>query len=158
MEMLKIAIPNKGRLSEKIYGLLSAAGLNFPSKDERTLQVTTKDKKYSIIFVRTADIPKFLEDGVADVGFTGFDIVTELNSDVDKVMDLAQENADKYFVYVFDNYFTHLNSMPEFATYKESLILNKNIHDFKLLDNEKSILPRSKAEASSLRISISFSR
>lgn len=88
MEMLKIAIPNKGRLSEKIYDLLSAAGLNFPSKDERTLQITTKDKKYSIIFVRTADIPKFLEDGVADVGFTGFDIVTELKSDVDKIMDL----------------------------------------------------------------------
>ena len=60
-----------------------------------------------------------------------------LYKDYDKVMDLAQENADKYFVYVFDNYFTHLNSMPEFATYKESLILNKNIHDFKLLDNEK---------------------
>ena len=88
MEILKIAIPNKGRLSEKIYDLLSAAGLNFPSKDERTLQITTKDKKYSIIFVRTADIPKFLEDGVADVGFTGFDIVTELKSDVDKIMDL----------------------------------------------------------------------
>lgn len=60
-----------------------------------------------------------------------------LYKDYDKVVELAQENADKYFVYVFDNYFTHLNSMPEFATYKESLILNKNIHDFKLLDNEK---------------------
>ena len=54
-----------------------------------------------------------------------------------QAIDLAKENEDKYFVYVFDNYFTHLNSMPEFATYKESLILNKNIHDFKLLDNEK---------------------
>lgn len=60
-----------------------------------------------------------------------------LYKDYGKVMELAQENADKYFVYVFDNYFTHLNSMPEFETYKESLILNKNIHDFKLLDNEK---------------------
>ena len=47
MDMLKIAIPNKGRLSEKIYDLLNCAGLVFPSKDERTLQVTTKDKKYS---------------------------------------------------------------------------------------------------------------
>lgn len=87
-EMLKIAIPNKGRLSEKIYNLLSSAGLNFPSKDERTLQVTTKDGNYSIIFVRTADIPRFLEAGVADVGFTGFDIITELKSDVKKLMDL----------------------------------------------------------------------
>ena len=88
MEVLKIAIPNKGRLSEKIYDLLNCAGLVFPSKDERTLQVTTKDKKYSIIFVRTQDIPMFVENGIADVGFTGFDILTELKSNVDKIMDL----------------------------------------------------------------------
>ncbi len=88
MDILKIAIPNKGRLSEKIYELLNSAGLTFPSKDERTLQVTTKDGKYSIIFVRTQDIPRFVEDGVADIGFTGFDIVTELKANVDKVMDL----------------------------------------------------------------------
>ena len=55
--MLKIAIPNKGRLSEKIYDLLNCAGLTFPAKDERTLQVTTFDKKYSIIFV-TNGMPK----------------------------------------------------------------------------------------------------
>ena len=88
MEMLKIAIPNKGRLSEKIYDLLNCAGLVFPSKDERTLQVITKDKKYSIIFVRTQDIPMFVENGIADIGFTWFDILTELKSNVDKIMDL----------------------------------------------------------------------
>lgn len=88
MEMLNIAIPNKGRLSEKIYDLLNCAGLVFPSKDERSLQVTTKDKQYSIIFVRTQDIPMFVENGIADIGFTGFDILTELKSNVDKIMDL----------------------------------------------------------------------
>lgn len=88
MECLKIAIPNKGRLSEKIYTLLDNAGLNFPSKNERTLQVTTKDGKHSLIFVRTQDIPKFVEDKVADIGFTGFDIVTETGCDVDVIMDL----------------------------------------------------------------------
>lgn len=94
MEQLKIAIPNKGRLSEKIYELLSNAGLNFPSKSERTLQVTTRDKKYSLIFVRTQDIPKFVEDGVADIGFTGFDIVTETQVKVDKIMDLDFGQCD----------------------------------------------------------------
>lgn len=88
MEQLRIAIPNKGRLSEKIYELLSDAGLSFPSKSERTLQVTTRDGKYSLIFVRTQDIPKFVEDNVADIGFTGFDIVTEEKADVEKIMDL----------------------------------------------------------------------
>lgn len=93
-EILKIAIPNKGRMSERIYSLLTSAGLNFPSKDERTLQVSTKDKKHEIIFVRTADVPRFLEAGVADIGFTGFDIVTELGADVDKIMDLDFGNCE----------------------------------------------------------------
>lgn len=93
-EQLRIAIPNKGRLSEKIYELLSNAGLNFPSKSERTLQVTTKDGKYSLIFVRTQDIPKFVEDDVADIGFTGFDIVTETQADVDKILDLDFGQCD----------------------------------------------------------------
>lgn len=88
MEILKLAVPNKGRLSEKIYGLLNNAGLNFPTKGERVLQVTTKDGNYSVIFLRTQDIPRFVEKGVADIGFTGFDIVTELESDVDKILDL----------------------------------------------------------------------
>lgn len=93
-EQLRIAIPNKGRLSEKIYELLSDAGLNFPSKSERTLQVTTRDGKYSLIFVRTQDIPKFVEDEVADIGFTGFDIVTETQANVDKIMDLDFGQCD----------------------------------------------------------------
>ena len=58
-----------------------------------------------------------------------------LYKDYEQVMSLAHDNNDKYFVYVFDNYFTHLSQMPEFATYKASLILNKNIHDFELLNN-----------------------
>lgn len=94
MEQLKIAIPNKGRLSEKIYDLLNCAGLNFPTKGERALQITTKDKKYSLIFVRTQDIPKFVEDEVADIGFTGFDIVTETKADVEKIMDLDFGQCD----------------------------------------------------------------
>lgn len=94
MEQLRIAIPNKGRLSEKIYDLLNSAGLNFPTKGERALQITTKDKKYSLIFVRTQDIPKFVEDEVADIGFTGFDIVTETKVDVEKIMDLDFGQCD----------------------------------------------------------------
>ena len=60
-----------------------------------------------------------------------------LYKDYEKAMELAKDNSDKYFVYVFDNYFTHLSSVPEFNTYKASLILNKNIHDFEILNNKE---------------------
>ena len=88
MEILKLAVPNKGRLSEKIYELLNKAGLNFNAKGERDLQVTTKDGNYSVIFLRTQDIPSFVEKGVADIGFTGFDIVTETEKNVETILDL----------------------------------------------------------------------
>ena len=76
-EILKIALPNKGRLSQKIYELLNSAGLNLDSKDERCLKLDTKDKKFQLIFVRAADIPNFLDSKVADIGFTGRDIIVE---------------------------------------------------------------------------------
>lgn len=82
-EELKIAIPNKGRLSENIYELLNAAGLNFEPKTERCLHITTQDKKCSLIFARTQDIPKFLDAKAADIGFTGLDIVKEEEIELD---------------------------------------------------------------------------
>ena len=113
MEQLRIAIPNKGRLSEKIYALLSDAGLNFPSKSERTLQVTTRDGKYSLIFVRTQDIPKFVEDEVADIGFTGFDIVTETKANVDKIMDLDFGQCDMVVAVKEEDNFNCAKDLPE---------------------------------------------
>lgn len=110
---LKIAIPNKGRMSEKIYNLLNNAGLNFPSKDERTLQVSTKDGKHKLIFVRTADIPRFLEAGVADIGFTGLDIVTELNADVEKIMDLDFGNCDMVVAVKEEEPYNSTSDLPE---------------------------------------------
>lgn len=112
MEQLRIAIPNKGRLSEKIYELLSAAGLSFPSKSERTLQVTTKDGKYSLIFVRTQDIPKFVEDEVADIGFTGLDVVVESKAQLDKIMDLDFGQCDMVVAVKEEDEFNSASELP----------------------------------------------
>ncbi|MCQ2957391.1 MAG: ATP phosphoribosyltransferase [Candidatus Gastranaerophilales bacterium] len=88
MDGLKIAIPNKGRMSEDIFALLKQAGLNFPSKGERTLSVKTQNGLYEIIFVRTKDIPNFVHAGVCDIGFTGQDIVNESELDVEDILAL----------------------------------------------------------------------
>lgn len=88
MNGLKIAIPNKGRMSDDIFALLQRAGLNFSKKSDRTLSVKTKDGNYEIIFVRTKDIPKFAYSGTCDVGFTGKDVVAEADVVVDDILDL----------------------------------------------------------------------
>ena len=43
-----------------------------------------------------------------------------------KYLEIAEENKEGKFVYVGDTVFNHIQSMPEFATYSESLILNEN--------------------------------
>ena len=93
-EILKIALPNKGRLSQKIYELLNSAGLNLDSKDERCLKLDTKDKKFQLIFVRAADIPNFLDSKVADIGFTGRDIVVEKEIELDIVKEFSSDKEE----------------------------------------------------------------
>ena len=88
MEVLRIAVPNKGRMSEKMLELLERAGLNLLDKKDRCLCTKTEDGRYSIIFLRTKDIPKFIQNGTADIGFTGIDVVEEAGSKVDKILDL----------------------------------------------------------------------
>lgn len=62
-----------------------------------------------------------------------------LYKDYQRAMDIATTYKDDYFVYVYDNSFTHLSSLPEFATYKASLIINENNYDFSLLENDELI-------------------
>ena len=51
-----------------------------------------------------------------------------------KYLEIAEGNKEDKFVYVGDTVFNHIQSMPEFATYSESLILNENQLD--VLEND----------------------
>ncbi len=44
----------------------------------------------------------------------------------DKYLEVAEEHKDLNYLYVYDNYFTHLNSVPEMAIYNKTLIINLN--------------------------------
>ena len=60
-----------------------------------------------------------------------------LYTDYAKSIELAKDNKTTPFIYVYDNYFTHLSSMPEFNIYEKHLILNNNIYDYSLLKNDE---------------------
>lgn len=110
---LKIAIPNKGRLSTKIYELLNSAGLSFGTKDERCLKIATRDGKYSLIFVRTQDIPRFLEANVADVGFTGWDVVVESQVELDKVKEFDFGTCEMVVAVKDDDPYKKVEDLPD---------------------------------------------
>ena len=74
---------------------------------------------------------------------TGYGLITQkptyLYQDYEKALELAEDNSDKYILYVYDNYFTHLNALPEFTIYEKHLIINHTIYDFSKLKSNKEL-------------------
>jgi ATP phosphoribosyltransferase len=85
--MLRIALPNKGRLSEEVRELFNDAGLEVRVRGERALTASLGGE-FEAIFVRAQDIPEFVADGAADAGVTGWDLVCESGRDLELLMDL----------------------------------------------------------------------
>ncbi|HEX9551094.1 MAG TPA: ATP phosphoribosyltransferase [Candidatus Limnocylindrales bacterium] len=78
-DRLRLAVPNKGRLVEPTLALLHDTGLVFEEHD-RSLVARVQNFDLDILFVRTSDVVEFVGDGVADLGITGLDLLTETGS------------------------------------------------------------------------------
>jgi len=85
--MLRIALPNKGRLAEDVRSVFADAGLEIRSNGERALTASLGGE-FEAIFVRSQDIPELVSDGVADAGVTGWDLICETGRPVDARLDL----------------------------------------------------------------------
>jgi ATP phosphoribosyltransferase len=85
--LLKIALPNKGRLSEEVRELFNDAGLEVRARGERALTASLGGE-FEAIFVRAQDIPEFVADGAAHAGVTGWDLVNEAGRELEHLMDL----------------------------------------------------------------------
>lgn len=85
---IRVALPNKGRLSERALDLFEQAGLKPEFRVDRALVASLGDD-FQAIFVRAADIPEYLADGAAELGVTGADLVAESGRDVEEVLDLG---------------------------------------------------------------------
>lgn len=86
--MLRLAIPNKGRLHDDARSLLADAGLEVRASSERAL-VASLGGEFEAIFVRAQDIPEFVADGAADAGVTGWDLVQESQRSLESRLDLG---------------------------------------------------------------------
>lgn len=85
--MLRVALPNKGRLAEQSLVLFEKAGLKAESRVDRAL-VANLGAEFQAIFVRAQDIPEFVADGAAELGVTGADLVAESGQEVKELLDL----------------------------------------------------------------------
>jgi ATP phosphoribosyltransferase len=81
---LKIAIQKSGRLSEESIRLLKDCGIDI-SNGLNKLKAEAANFPLEVFFLRDDDIPQYVEDGVADIGIVGENVLLEKNKTVKTV-------------------------------------------------------------------------
>jgi ATP phosphoribosyltransferase len=81
LKTLKIAIQKSGRLNEKSVELLKNCGLNFDNY-KSSLISPVSNFPLEILFLRDDDIPEYVQDGIADIGLVGENVVAETGVEV----------------------------------------------------------------------------
>lgn len=81
MKTLKIAIQKSGRLNEKSVEILKNCGLNFENYKSSLISTVT-NFPLEILFLRDDDIPEYVQDGIADLGIVGENVIVEAGADV----------------------------------------------------------------------------
>lgn len=72
--MLRIAVPNKGMLSEPAWNMLAEAGYRLRT-NPRQLVVQDPDNGIELFYLRPLDIAVYVGRGAIDVGITGQDLL-----------------------------------------------------------------------------------
>jgi len=88
--MITIAIA-KGRMQDDALALLAQAKVRFNGHAplSRCLISTDETGEYRVIFVKPADVPVYVEHGIADCGIVGRDVLLESEADVLLPLDLG---------------------------------------------------------------------
>lgn len=81
MKTLKIAIQKSGRLNEKSVEILKNCGLSFENY-KSSLITSVTNFPLEILFLRDDDIPEYVQDGIADLGIVGENVITEAGAEV----------------------------------------------------------------------------
>jgi len=90
-KVLKLGVP-KGSLQKATFALFERAGFNI-SGYERSYFPRIDDPQIQLIMLRAQEMSRYVEDGVLDAGFTGYDWVQENGSDVHEVCELLYSKA-----------------------------------------------------------------
>jgi len=88
LKNLKIAIQKSGRLNEKSVQLLKNCGLDFENY-KSSLITTVGNFPLEILFLRDDDIPGYVEQGIADLGIVGENVIDESTCQVNYVKRLG---------------------------------------------------------------------
>ncbi|MCM3743734.1 ATP phosphoribosyltransferase [Sporosarcina luteola] len=90
MDCLTVAMA-KGRIANQAIALLQEADICFSDFTDKSRKLIFMDDSNSIklIFVKAVDVPTYVEQGAADIGVIGKDVLLEDPKDVYELLDLA---------------------------------------------------------------------
>ncbi|MHA6749368.1 ATP phosphoribosyltransferase [Dermacoccus nishinomiyaensis] len=77
--MLRVAVPNKGTLSESAASMLKEAGYR-GRRESKELVVVDRDNDVEFFFLRPKDIAVYVGSGTLDLGITGRDLLLDSGS------------------------------------------------------------------------------
>ena len=87
-ENIRIAIQKSGRLSEDSLKLFKECGIKFEAHGSK-LRSVSSNFPIEFLFLRDDDIPGYVEDGVADLGVIGLNVLMEQKRKVDIAKELG---------------------------------------------------------------------
>ncbi|MET4095836.1 ATP phosphoribosyltransferase [Arthrobacter sp. UYCu712] len=86
--MLRVAVPNKGSLSEAASAMLAEAGYR-QRRDTRELVMVDPDNDIEFFFLRPRDIAVYVGQGTLDVGITGRDLLLDAEVEAEELLPLG---------------------------------------------------------------------
>ena len=85
---LRIAIQKSGRLYDDSISLLKECGIDLRNVKDR-LKTESDNFPLEVFFLRDDDIPQYVEDGVADVGIVGLNVLHEKGKEAEIIEELG---------------------------------------------------------------------
>ena len=86
--MLRVAVPNKGILSESAISMLKEAGYQ-TRREPSELHLVDQENQIEFFYLRPRDIATYVGAGSLDVGLTGLDLLKDSESKATEIADLG---------------------------------------------------------------------
>jgi ATP phosphoribosyltransferase len=149
VKTLKIAIQKSGRLNEKSVELLKNCGLNFENY-KSSLISPVSNFPLEILFLRDDDIPEYVQDGIADLGIVGENVIEETevsvsylqklgfgkcslkiaitnNSDINKLADLGGKSIATTYPVILGKFLQKQNIQSDIRTISGSVEISPGL-------------------------------
>ena len=96
MSLLRIAVPNKGSLSQSASEILRESGYR-QRHDSKELALTDPENGVEFFYLRPRDIALYVGEGTLDVGITGRDLLHDSGAHAEEILSLGFGRSKFHF-------------------------------------------------------------